>query len=44
MGWNREWDIAKESRRNWLADTIPLTPKILQVLPYIENGTVTVIE
>jgi len=29
---------------NRLADTIPLTPKILQILPYIENGTVTVIE
>jgi predicted nuclease of predicted toxin-antitoxin system len=29
---------------NRLADTIPLTPKILQILPNIENGTVTVIE
>jgi hypothetical protein len=29
---------------NRLADTIPLMPKILQILPYIENGTVTVFE
>ena len=31
-------------RSNRLADTIPPTPKILQILPYIENGTVTIIE
>jgi hypothetical protein len=29
---------------NRLADAIPLTPKILQILPHIENGTVIVIE
>jgi len=44
MGRNPEWSIAKESRRNRLADTIPLMPKILQNLPYIESGTVTAIE
>ena len=36
--------VVLRARSNRLADTIPLTPKILQILPYIENGTVTAIE
>ena len=36
--------VVLRARSNRLADTIPLTPKILQILPYIEDGTVTVIE
>jgi predicted nuclease of predicted toxin-antitoxin system len=36
--------VVLRARSNRLADTIPLTPKILEILPYIENGTVTVIE
>ena len=36
--------IVLRARSNRLADTIPLAPRILQFLPYIENGTVTVIE
>jgi hypothetical protein len=36
--------VVLRARSNRLADTIPLTPKILQILPNIENGTVTVIE
>jgi hypothetical protein len=34
--------VLRAARSNRLADTIPLTPKILQILPCIENGTVTV--
>jgi hypothetical protein len=36
--------VVLRARSNRLADTIPPTPKILQILPYIENGMVTVIE
>ena len=36
--------VVLRARSNRLADTIPLTPKILEILPYIENGTVTAIE
>ena len=36
--------VVLRARSNRLADTIPLTPKILQILPYIEDGTVTAIE
>ncbi|MBV9642849.1 MAG: DUF5615 family PIN-like protein [Verrucomicrobia bacterium] len=36
--------IVLRARSNRLADTIPLTAKILHVLPYLENGRVTVIE
>jgi predicted nuclease of predicted toxin-antitoxin system len=36
--------VVLRARSNRLADTIPLTPKIWQILPNIENGTVTVIE
>ena len=36
--------IVLRARSNRLADTIPLTVKILQVLPYLKNGRVTVIE
>jgi predicted nuclease of predicted toxin-antitoxin system len=36
--------IVLRARSNRLADTIPLTAKILQVLPYLKNGRVTVIE
>jgi hypothetical protein len=36
--------FGKENRSNRLADTIPLRPKILQNLLYIENGTMTAIE
>ena len=36
--------VVLRARSNRLADTIPLTPKILQVLSHIEHGTVTIIE
>ena len=36
--------VVLRARSNRLADTIPLTPKILQILPYIENGTAPAIE
>jgi predicted nuclease of predicted toxin-antitoxin system len=36
--------IVLRARSNRLADTFPLMAKILQTLPYIENGTVSVIE
>jgi hypothetical protein len=36
--------VVLRARSNRLADTIPLTPKILQILPSLENATVTVIE
>jgi predicted nuclease of predicted toxin-antitoxin system len=36
--------IVLRARSNRLADTFPLTVKILGALPYIENGTVTIIE
>jgi hypothetical protein len=36
--------VVLRARSNRLAGTIPLTPKILQILPYIENGTLTLIE
>jgi predicted nuclease of predicted toxin-antitoxin system len=36
--------VVLSARSNRLADTIPLAPKILQILPNFENGTVTVIE
>jgi predicted nuclease of predicted toxin-antitoxin system len=36
--------VVLRARSNRPADTIPLTPKILQILPSLENGTVTVIQ
>jgi hypothetical protein len=36
--------VVMQARSNPLADTIPRMPKILQILPNLENGTVTVIE
>src|ERR1700736_172654 len=36
--------VVLQARSNRLADTISLTPKILEILPYVENGTVTVVE
>lgn len=36
--------VLLRARSNRLADTLPLTAKILQTLPYIQDGTVTVIE
>jgi hypothetical protein len=36
--------VVLRARSNHLADTIPLASKILQILSFIENGTVTVIE
>ncbi len=36
--------VVLRARSNRLTDTIPQTPEMLQILPYIENGTVTAIE
>jgi hypothetical protein len=36
---NRLKIVVVRACSNRLADTIPPTPKILQILPYIENGT-----
>jgi predicted nuclease of predicted toxin-antitoxin system len=36
--------VVLRARSNRLADTNPLTPRILQALPYIGNGTMTVVE
>jgi predicted nuclease of predicted toxin-antitoxin system len=36
--------VVLRARSNRLADTFPLTAKILDTLPHIEDGTVTVIE
>jgi hypothetical protein len=36
--------IVLRARSNRLADTMPLTPKLLQALPYIQTGVVNVIE
>jgi len=36
--------IVLRARSNRLADTMPLMPKLLQALPYIQTGVVNVIE
>jgi hypothetical protein len=36
--------IVLEASSNRLADTLPLMAKVLQNLPHIENGTVSVIK
>jgi hypothetical protein len=35
--------IALEARSNRLADTRPLMPKVLAVLPSVKSGTVTLV-
>lgn len=36
--------IVLRTRSNRLADTFPLMAKVLETLPYVKNGTVTVVE